>query len=157
MKCHHLLICLALLALAACGQIRHVFPPNINIEQLDTPAQGDWTATLRLHNQSYDAGVRFDRLQLDVSLGGVSAGSITRDISIDVAERSSDVVEASFTPSTAARDKLAQSKASGNGNQLQYAVKGSATISDEGKNSGTFDIDHSGWLSPVPGVDHLYR
>lgn len=151
------LACLALLSLVACGQVRHVFPPAINIQQLNAPPQGDWTATLRLHNQSYDANVRFDQIRLDVTLGGVAVGSIQRDISIDVPERSSDIAEVTFTPDAAARDTLSHLKTAGDAKQLQYGIQGSATISDEGKHSKTFDIDHSGWLSPVPGVPHLYR
>ncbi|MGA7298227.1 MAG: hypothetical protein WBW92_12040 [Rhodanobacteraceae bacterium] len=157
MRCVRLLACLALLSLVACGQLHHVFPPAVNIDQLNAPPQGDWTVTLRLHNQSYDANVRFDKVQLDLSLAEVAAGSLSQQIDIDVAERDSDIARISFSPSAAARDKLKRMTASGGSGQLQYTIKGSATISDEGKHAKDFDIEHTAWLSPVPGVPHRYR
>lgn len=152
MKYAHIALGLALLSLTACGQVRHVFPPAVNVEQLRTPPSGDWTATVRLHNQSYDAGVRFDHLKLDLRMDGVDAGLLEQKLSLDVAERNSDVAEVQFTPTAAARDKL-----SANSQQIRYTVSGSVTLSDEGRNSGDFDVEQSGWLSPVPGVAHMYR
>ncbi len=157
MRCIRLLACLALLSLVACGQIHHVFPPAVNIDQLNAPPQGDWTVTLRLHNQSYDASVSFDKVQLDLSLDQVAAGSLDQTIDIDVAERDSDIARVSFSPSAAARDKLGAMLASGGSGQIQYTIKGTATISDEDKHAKAFDIEHTAWLSPVPGVPHRYR
>ena len=153
MKCARLLACLSLLLLAACGgQVRHVFPPAVNVEQLSTPVSGAWTATVRLHNQSYDADVRFDHIRLKLSLGDVEAGQLDQDVALDVAERSSDVADVHFTPSQAVREKIAADHG-----QLRYTITGTITISDEGRHPDDFDIDHSGWLSPVPGVAHMYR
>ena len=153
MKCTRLLVCLTLLLLAACGgQVRHVFPPAATIQQLSAPPEGAWTATLRLHNQSYDADVRFEHVRLSLKLADIEAGELDQDIALDVAERSSDVTDVKFTPSQAARDKLASENA-----QLHYSITGSVTLSNEGKHPRDFDIDHDGWLSPVPGVAHMYR
>ncbi len=153
MKCIRLLACLTLLLLAACGgQVRHVFPPAVTIQQLSTPPDAAWTVTVRLHNQSYDANVRFDHIRLTLKLADVEAGELDQAIALDVAERSSDVTEVQFTPSQSARDKLASGQP-----QLRYSITGSVTISDEGKDPSDFDVDHSGWLSPVPGIANMYR
>lgn len=154
MKYARIMACLLLpLALAACGEVRHVFPPAVSVDQLSAPPDGPWSVRLRLHNQSYDANVRFERVHLELSLGGVAAGTLNKTLQLEVAERDSDVTEVRFTPTTAARKQLAEMA----DQSLQYALRGHATISDAGENPEQYDIDHKAWLSPVPGIPHRYR
>ena len=156
MKRLYWIACLALLSLTACGPVRHVFPPGANIEQLRTPVDGPWTVTLRLHNYSYDAGVRFDHVKLSITLAGEPAGSLDVDVNIDVAERSSDVIELPLTPDPAARQAMAALVAD-TSQRLPYVLQGTVQISNEGKNASSFPIDHKDWLSPAPGLAHVYR
>ncbi len=153
MKRTLLVLCLLLPFLAGCGEIRHVFPPSVTVDQLTTPPNGAWTATLRLLNQSYDADVRFQYLKLELSINGSVAGSIDEAIQRDIPERSSDIVQVTFQPNDAARQALGATAAQ----RLEYTVKGSVTLSNKGENPHDYDVSHDGWLSPVPGVAHTYR
>lgn len=147
------IVLLPLLWLTACGEIRHVFPPSVSVDQLSTPATGPWSATLRLHNQSYDAAVRFEAVHIKLDINGSAAGQLDKTLELDVAKRDSDVALVEFQPTAAAREALGSSPEA----QLHYSISGQVVISDEGEHATDFSIEHTAWLSPTPGMPHLYR
>ena len=69
---------LAVAALAACssGPVRRVSEPAASIQQLAVQADGSWSVSLRLQNYS-SVPMRFDAVDLAVSVGGQAAGSLT--------------------------------------------------------------------------------
>lgn len=153
MKYTRLIVLFIALTLAACGPVRHVFPPSANIETLSTPADGEWTAVVRLHNQSWDAGVRFDALRLNLVLKGTEAAQLDKDIELDVAKRDSDIVSLRFQPTDEVRAMLARDPTG----KLQYTLTGTITLSNAGEDPADYEVEHSAWLSPVPGRPEQYR
>lgn len=146
-----------LLLLAACGPVRHVFPPDVGIQQLRGGDDGRWTLTLRLNNTSYDTAVRFQHLDATLTLGGETAGRVDARVGIDVAARSADVFDVTLQPGAAARAALAALGNDG-GRSLRYALAGTVTVSDEhGGKEQRFTFDHDDALSPVPGIPDTYR
>lgn len=146
---------LLLLMLAACGQVRHVFPPAVTLEQLDAPPDGEWTAAVRLHNQSYDAGVHFGEVRLDLILDDTPVGTLEENADMPVAERNSDVLRIRFSPDQAGREQVSQG-ADGN-HQIRYTIRGTVGVGDPGRRASNYDVEQDGWLSPVPGMLHRYR
>lgn len=147
------IVSMLVLLLAACGEVRHVFPPAASIEQLAAPPDGPWQVRLRLHNQSYDAGVRFDAATLTLRVADAEAGELQDELALDVAERSSDVIELTLDASAAARTALA----AGPAGRVEYRLEGRITVSNEGRHPRSYPVEQRGWLAPVPGIEHLYR
>lgn len=153
-----LLLALTLL-LAACGApTRHVFPPDLSVQQLRVTPNGGWILDIRINNYSYDASVRFVRMAATLTVGSDEAGRIDAPIGITIAPSSADVFQTTLAPSTAATKALAALEAKGSGGSLAYKLAGDVNVSDEdGKSPRSFPINHHDYLSPVPGVAHTYR
>lgn len=156
MSCVRLLWMLGLsLLLLACsgGKTKHVFPPDASVQQLRVADNGEWLLTLRLHNYSFEAKIRFDRIDAKLEVDGTPAGDIASVIDVEVPGLSADVVEVALTPSPAA----VQALASGETHAVSYKLVGSVQATAEDKGSREYPIEHEGWLSPVPGIPGTYR
>lgn len=148
---------LLLLLIAACSPVRHVFPPDVGIQQLHSDADGRWTLTLRLNNYSYDATVVFRHIDATLAIGSETAGHLDARTDIAVAARSADVVEVTLQPAASAQTVLAALGNDG-GRSLHYTLTGTVTVGDErGGKEQRFPFDHDDALSPVPGIPATYR
>ena len=82
----------ALLMLAGCasGPVRRVSEPAVGIQQLTVGADGGWTLELRINNFS-SIPMRFDALDLKLSVAGQDAGTEFVDAGFDEADLTPDL------------------------------------------------------------------
>ncbi|MCX7514093.1 hypothetical protein [Frateuria sp. STR12] len=146
------------LALVACGPPRKsVFPPSVNIQQLELQPGGAWRLTVRIQNNSY-GGMAFSALDGQLAMGeGVPVrvhGSFDRDIPAFAG----DVVQIDVLPTAAMARALAASAAKGSAGALPYTLSGSVQATPEqDKDPREFDFSGKDWLSPVPGIANTWR
>jgi hypothetical protein len=148
--------CLALLAmLAACGgQVRRVSEPAAGVQQLAVAADGSWTVDLRIENFS-SVPMRFERVDLEVTVGGTSAGRLAGTPALSIGPESADVATLRMTPSAEARLRIADALAGGRG--IEYALDGRMDATPEGAGTRSYDVDRRSALSPVPGLPGVLR
>ena len=145
-----------LLALAACsgGPVRRVSEPAASIQQRTVNADGSWKVALRLQNYS-SIPMRFDSVDLAVSVGEQDAGRLRVAPAISIGPESADVVDATLAPSAMAKIVVADALAARR--TLNYALKGSVTATPEERKARTFDVDSHNSLNPAPGLDGVLR
>lgn len=148
---------LAVAALTACssGPARRVSEPAASIQQLAVQADGSWSVSLRLQNYS-SVPMRFDAVDLAVSVGGQAAGSLTDAPALEIGPESADVVAVRMQPASAARMLLADALAAGRG--VDYALDGtiSAAPADRG-GARSYAVKRTSALSPTPGLPGVLR
>ena len=144
------------LSLAACAGRggKRVSEPVASIQQLTVDARGDWQVRLRLQNYS-SVAMRFDRVDLAVTIGGADAGRLSAQPALTIAPESADVVDIPLTPSAAARLQVADALAGGHG--VAYTLKGTVSATPDAGKVRDFDITRDSALSPTPGLPGVLR
>lgn len=144
------------LALAACssGPVRRVSEPTASIQQLTVRADGSWSIELRLQNYS-SIPMRFDAIDLAMTLGDAAAGSLQGNPGISIGPESADVVTLTHMPTSPARIAIADSLGGGRG--ISYTLEGTIRATPEDKGTRTFDIKRNNPLNPVPGLAGVLR
>lgn len=151
-QCVLLLACV--LPLAACGPGTKLQPPTASIQQLQVLPNGQWQATLRVENYSYDTAMHVYALDAELKIGGADAGHLSVSPDLDIPAMNADTATATLTPATGAGAALANAK----GNAIAYELKGHLDVGKgESGKSQSFDLDGKGYLSPVPGVANTWR
>ena len=147
----------ALLMLAGCasGPVRRVSEPAVGIQQLTVGADGGWTLELRINNFS-SIPMRFDALDLKLSVAGQDAGVLTAQPALDIGPESADVVNVSLKPQAMARLQVANALASAQG--IAYSLSGSVRATpDKARQRNFDDVKRDSSLSPVPGIPGALR
>ena len=146
----------ALLLLAGCasGPVRRVSEPAVGIQQLTVGADGGWTIEVRINNFS-SIPMRFDALDLKLSVAGQDAGTLTAQPALDIGPESADVVNVSLKPQAMARLQVANALASAQG--IAYSLSGSVRATPEKAKQRSFEVKRDSSLSPVPGIPGALR
>ena len=146
----------ALLMLAGCasGPVRRVSEPAVGIQQLTVGADGGWALELRINNFS-SIPMRFDALDLKLSVAGQDAGALTAQPALDIGPESADVVNVSLKPQAMARLQVANALASAQG--IAYSLSGSVRATPEKAKQRSFEVKRDSSLSPVPGIPGALR
>ena len=145
------------LLLAACGSsgpVRRVSDPAAGIQQLSVRADGSWSLELRLDNFS-SIPMRFDAVELAISIDGVAAGTLRGNAGITIGPESGDVASLPFTPSADARLRIADALASRR--SVAYTLAGRVDAMPEDGRMRSFDIDRESAMTPVPGLPGVLR
>lgn len=145
--------CIALL-LAACssGPVKRVFPPNASVQELRLQADGRWELQLRIQNFSTVA-MRFERLELDIELGGQAAGRIETTVADTVPPSSTESIVLQLTPSAEAAAALRSALETRRG--VGYRISGSLASSEPKNRVDSFEFSSA--LTPMPGLDGVLR
>ena len=148
--------CAAVLLVAGCasGPVRRVSEPAVGIQQLTVGADGSWVVEVRINNYS-SIPMRFDALDLKLSIGGQDAGSLSAQPALDIGPESADVVNVELEPQAQARLQVADALASGRG--IAYSLAGIVRATPEKARSRDFDVKRESSLSPVPGMPGALR
>lgn len=151
-----LALALVLALVAGCGgNTRRVSPPAVSIQQLAVQANGDWVVHLRVNNFS-SISMRFDALQLEVSVDEHVAGSLQAAPGMTIGPTSADVVKATLRPQGVAR--IAVADALMIRRPLAYRLEGTVQATpDEAKKQRTFDVDYRSSINPAPGLEGVLR
>ena len=142
----------ALTLLAGCATTRPIFPPAAAVQEIRALPDGQWRITLRLQNYAL-RGMHFGRIDLALAIAGHPAGRLQADVDLDIAETSSDTAELLLSPTSAARAALLADRA---GN-IAYALAGSVQAGPKPGDRRSFELNHQGYLSPVPGLPDAWR
>lgn len=150
-----LLLILALV-LAACASTggKRVSEPAASIQQLTVDARGGWQVRLRVQNYN-SVAMRFDRVDLAVTIGGAEAGRLNAQPALTIAPESADVIDIPLTPSAAARLQVADALAGGRG--VAYTLKGTLAATPDAGKVRNFDITRDSALNPAPGLPGVLR
>lgn len=143
-----------LVAACSSGPARRVSPPAASVQQLTVNVDGSWTVLVRLQNYS-SIPMRFGNVDLQMTVGGVSAGSLIASTGIPIGPESADVATIAMQPASQARIAVANALATRRA--LDYTLVGTVEAAPEESRSRTFKIDTSNSLSPVPGLDGVLR
>src|SRR5690606_5193231 len=169
---------LGVVAVAACsrGPVRRISEPAAQIQQLAVQANGRWTVSLRLQNYS-SIPMRFDRVELELAVGGGAAGALREAVALEIGPESADVVGLPLDPTSTARLPLADAPAAGRGvdsaptaavaagpadrRSARAAAsprtgRGEAAPADR-SSPRSYPIDRKSALSPAPGLPGVLR
>ena len=156
MKCSPLPLLLGLLGLlamlVACAPTRSVFPPAASVQALNVQPDGRWQVTVRLDNYAYRS-MRFVALDVRLRIGGADAGALSGPLDLRIPELNGDVAVFTLTPTPEARTALTGDR---EGN-IAYALTGSVRAGPEMDDLTTYPLQHTGYLSPVPGLPDAWR
>lgn len=149
------LLAVALAAACSSGPVRRISEPAASIQQLAVQADGSWALSLRLQNYS-SIPMRFDTVDLAVTVGGQSAGTLRHQPALEIGPESADVVAVDMQPDSAARMLLADALAAGRG--VDYALDGTITASPTDRGSSrSYEVTRKSALSPAPGLPGVLR
>ena len=149
-----LAVCALVLAGCASGPIRRVSDPSARIQQLTVRADGSWSAELRIENFSSIA-MRFDALNLALSIGDNAAGTLTAQPALSIGPESADVVTVALKPQAAG--KLAIADALAGGRSINYTLKGTLDATPDEDKRRSFKFERTSALSPAPGLPGVLR
>ena len=149
------LVATALLAACSGGPVRRVSEPAASIQQLAVQPDGSWSVSLRLQNYS-SIPMRFDALDLALTVGGEEAGRLVDAPALEVGPESADVIAVGMQPGPLGRMLLADALAAGRG--VDYALDGTITAApaDRG-NARSYAVKRRSALSPAPGLPGVLR
>lgn len=147
-------LCAALLASCASGPVRRISEPSARIQQLTVRADGSWSTDLRLENFSSIA-MRFDRVDLTLTVAGQDAGHLAAQPALSVGRESADVVTVTLVPNAAAKLAVADALAGGRG--VDYTLRGTVDATPDDARQRSFSIERSSALSPAPGLPGVLR
>lgn len=149
------LVAAVLLAACASGPPRRVSEPAASIQQLTVDTDGNWSVQVRVQNYSSIA-MRFDRLALELQVGGTAAGTLDAAPQVQVSQESAEVVTVELVPSAQAKLLLADALAAGRG--TAYLLEGTVSAAPVDRGSvRDYPIRREGALSPVPGLPGVLR
>lgn len=140
--------------LAACGgrgEVRRIYPPQATMQQLSIGADGQWQLHLRVENFS-TVTMRLDATDLKFTVAGIDAGSIKLTPELTVSPSSAEVLTMALAPPAEARAAAAVALSDRTG--LRYRLAGTLEIGDP---AGRYDIEYESVLSPVPGLEGVFR
>ena len=149
-----LALCALMLAGCATGPVRRVSDPSARLQQLTVRADGSWSAELRIENFS-SIPMRFDALNLALSIGDHAAGTLAAQPSLPIGPESADVVTVVLKPQAAA--KLAIADALAAGRSVNYTLKGTLDATPDEGNRRSFKFERTSALSPAPGLPGVLR
>ena len=138
----------------ASGPVRRVSEPAAGIQQLTVGADGGWTVALRLDNFS-SIPMRFDAVDLAVTVDGVAAGTLRGNAGITIGPESADVATLPFAPSADARLRIADALAARR--SIAYTLAGRVDATPEDGGTRSFEVDRDSALTPVPGLPGVLR
>ena len=146
--------CAALLLAGCTGIGTKLQPPTASIQQLTVNSDGTWAAVVRFQNYSYDTGMHVYSIDAELTLDHKSAGHITLSPALDIPAMDADVATATFNPDAAGTAALAAARR----NAVQYELKGTLSVGKGTAGSAqAFELDGTGYMSPVPGVSNIWR
>lgn len=143
-------------ALAACvtGE-RRVSEPTASVQQLSVDADGSWAVELRIQNYS-SIPMRFESVQLALSVGGESAGTLETAPTLTVGPESADILTLPLQPSPEGRLQAADALASRR--SLSYRIEGTLRAAPEDRGSAKdYRVNRESTLNPVPGLAGVMR
>ncbi len=149
-----LAVCAVLLVGCASGPVRRVSEPSARIQQLTVRADGSWAAEVRIENFS-SIPMRFDAINLALSIGEHAAGSLTAQPGLPIGPESADVVNVTLKPQAAA--KLAVADALAGARSVNYTLKGTLDATPDDGRRRSFAFDRTSALSPAPGLPGVLR
>ena len=136
------------------GPVRRVSEPAANIQQLTVHADGSWSIDLRINNFS-TVTMRFDNVNLMMTVGGESAGTMQGRPLLSIGPESADVATLAFTPSASAKIVIADALA--RASSVDYKLEGTLDAAPENGSVHSYKIKRSNALSPVPGLAGVLR
>ncbi|MDO4709654.1 MAG: LEA type 2 family protein [Pseudomonadota bacterium] len=145
---------LALLAGCASTGAQRISEPASSIQQLRIDAQGQWQVELRLQNYS-NVAMRFDQVDLALSIDGKPAGQLQAAPALTVAAESAEILALSLTPSLPAKLQAADALATGRG--FAYQLKGTVKASTGNGKPRNYSLQRDSALSPAPGLPGVLR
>lgn len=148
------LACAALLLAGCTGLGTKLQPPTASIQQLTVNADGTWAAIVRFQNYSYDTGMHVYSIDAELTLDHKSAGHLAISPALDIPAMEADIATATFKPDAAGVAALAEAKP----HAVQYALTGTLLVGKGTTGSAqSFNLDDTGYMSPVPGVSNIWR
>ena len=140
--------------LAACGGgtgglPKRINPPSASVQQLHILPDGRWELELRVQNFS-TVPMTFGTIEAQMSIDDVNAGAMYVPVNLEIPGQNADVVRATVSPTTAAREALKADARRG----FAYKLTGSVTVTEPDKR---FNFDHASRLDPAPGIPDTYR
>lgn len=144
----------AILVACTSGPVRRVSEPAAAIQQLTVHADGTWTVALRIDNFS-SIPMRFDAVDLAVTVDGVAAGTLRGNAGITIGPESADVATLPFAPSADARLRIADALAARR--SIAYTLAGRVDATPEDGGTRSFEVDRDSALTPVPGLPGVLR
>ncbi|HET7656093.1 MAG TPA: LEA type 2 family protein [Luteimonas sp.] len=149
------LLCLVLLAgCAGKGPVRRISDPAANLQQLTVQADGSWSVQVRIDNFS-SVPMRFDRLDLSVSMAGQAATRLQASPGLSIGPESADVVTVHAVPDAGTRIAVADALA--RGRAIDYHLEGTLTAAPESGGAREFKVKRDNALSPAPGITGVLR
>lgn len=141
------------LLLACGGNVAHkrIYPPQASIQELQVLADGAWALRLRIENFS-TVSTRIDRIKLGLTLAGVVAGDIDEAPALTINAELAEPLSLRFEPSAQARAVIESALRSRAG--LRYRLQGRIDVGDP---PGRYPNEYESVLSPVPGLDGIFR
>lgn len=152
--CILMLLLAAVLTACASGPVRRVSEPMASVQQLTVQPNGQWSIELRVQNFS-SIPMRFERIELDLQLGGSAAGKLLAQPLLDIGPESADVITVQLQPAAEARMQVADALASGR--NIGYRLEGSTDAVPQNGRSRNFKLERSSSLNPVPGLVGVLR
>lgn len=142
------------LAFSGCsrGPVRRLFPPSASVQELRREADGSWSLQLRLQNFS-TAAMRFDSLEAELEIGGLSAGRLALSLGETLPPTSAESVAARLQPSPEAAARIEAALADRRG--VGYRLSGRIRSSEPARRDDAFDF--SSVLTPMPGLEGVLR
>ena len=140
-----------LVAACSSGPVKHLYPPQVSIQELALAPDGKLALKLRIQNFSTVA-MQFSRIDATLRFGTTDAGKLGFDPAVTVGPGSVEVVSQSLELDEAAKpllDAALQSRKA-----LRYQLKGNIACSEPKAN---YDFEFESVLNPVPGVDGVLR
>jgi uncharacterized lipoprotein YmbA len=135
----------AALLLAACGSgpVKRISPPTASIQELIAQPDGQWKLRVRIQNFS-NVPMTFSAINATLRIAGNEAGKLNSTMDFDVSGGSADVIDLTLRTD-------APVPAEGN---IAYDLKGTIESSDP---KGSYSLERSSHLSPVPGLQNTWR
>lgn len=148
------LLSLLVVLLGACGsrgEVKRIYPPQATVQQLTLLANGQWQLQLRVENFS-TVNMRLDATDLKLTVATLDAGHIVLTPQLPVSPNSAEVLTLTFDPPADVRAAAALAHSDRKG--LRYQLAGKLDI---GEPKGQYDTAFESVLSPVPGLDGVFR
>lgn len=145
---------LLVVLLAACGggrEAKRIYPPQATLQQLTLLSDGQWQLQLRVENFS-TVSMRVDAAELQLTVATLDAGRIALTPQLIVSPNSAEVLTVTLDPPATPRAAAALARA--DRTSLPYRLAGSLEI---GEPKGHYDTEFESVLSPVPGLDGVFR
>jgi hypothetical protein len=139
-------------ACAGGGPKKRIFPPNASVQELRVLADGRWELQLRVQNFSTVA-MRFDRIDAELEIDGVSAAPIAHAIADTIPANSAEIIRIELQASDGAVQAVRSALETRRG--LGYRLSGTLTTSEPGNRQDRFEFDSA--LTPMPGLEGVLR